>query len=84
MAAAVPLVAYTLVKVIPKWWASREAATEARFQAIQQDNATLITTARLAPFKESMDNIRDEHRGADRGGPDATFSDSSPAPGGGG
>ncbi|RUR13574.1 hypothetical protein [Legionella sp. km772] len=63
-AAGVTLLAYTLFKVLPKWWASREAATQTRFDAIQENNRQLVEGAKAeleaqhqavhAPHQESI------------------------------
>ncbi len=65
-AAGVALLAYTLIKVLPKWWASREAATEDRFAAIQAENKDLIKAAnpQLAQAEEQEQVVDlDEQRG---------------------
>lgn len=52
VAAGVGLVAFALCKVLPKWWASREAATQVRFNAIQDENQQWIAQAKEGLVQE--------------------------------
>ena len=54
-AAGVALIAYTLFKVLPKYWASLEATTQTRFKAIQENNIQLVEDAQKVLDQEHQE-----------------------------